>query len=153
MRKTHGADRPVLPEIHKPLTPIATPARCSQTTPSCAIIDGTGVLPTAPKDQERDAMALDEDQRSVILHHAHRLLQMRDFPKTICPSEIARALSPGELHTLGASEWRDTMGAIREVMWEKRQAGEVEVLQKGEVVEAERLEDIRGPIRLRNVNK
>lgn len=98
-------------------------------------------------------MALDEDQRSVILHHATRLLQTRDFPKTICPSEIARALTSGELQTLGASHWRDTMGAIRDIMWEKHQAGEVEVLQKGEVVDAERLEDIRGPIRLRNVKK
>jgi hypothetical protein len=94
---------------------------------------------------------LDDTQRSVILSHASRLLDARQYPKTICPSEIARAFSAAELQTLGASEWRDTMGAVRQVMWEKREAGEVEVMQKGEVVDVESLEDIRGPIRVRKV--
>src|SRR5690242_12993839 len=94
-------------------------------------------------------MVLEDAQKEVILGHANRLLTARDYPKTICPSEIARALSASDLGTLGASEWRDTMQDIRKVMWEKRQAGEVEVLQKGEVVDVENLEDIRGPIRVR----
>ncbi|OAK99142.1 hypothetical protein IQ06DRAFT_15708 [Phaeosphaeriaceae sp. SRC1lsM3a] len=96
---------------------------------------------------------LDQNQRSLIVSHAERLLDARQYPKTICPSEIARAFSASDLQTLGASEWRGTMDVVREVMWEKREAGEVEVLQKGEVVDAESLEDIRGPIRVRKVQK
>ena len=98
-------------------------------------------------------MAHGHTQKEIILHHANRLLGARDFPKTICPSEIARALSQEELKTLGASEWRDTMDDVRQVVWEKRQAGEVEVLEKGEVVGLESLEDIRGPIRVRKVKQ
>jgi hypothetical protein len=98
-------------------------------------------------------MTLDDAQRAVILQHAERLLNSRDYPKTICPSEIARALSATELQTLGASEWRDTMESVRQLMWERRDAGEVEVLQKGEVLDIESLEDVRGPIRIRKVQK
>lgn len=96
---------------------------------------------------------LDDAQKSLIVSHAERLLDARQYPKTICPSEIARAFSASELQTLGVSEWRGTMNVVREVMWEKREAGEVEVLQKGEVVDAEHLEDIRGPIRVRKVQE
>jgi hypothetical protein len=96
---------------------------------------------------------LGEAQKAVILSHAERLLNARQYPKTICPSEIARAFSTAELQTLGASQWRDAMDAVRRVMWDKRQAGEVEVMQKGEVVHVESLEDIRGPIRVRNILK
>ena len=98
-------------------------------------------------------MVLGDTQKEVILRHANRLLGARDYPKTICPSEVARALSREELQTLGASEWRDTMDDVRQVVWEKREAGEVEVMQKGEVVDVESLEDIRGPIRVRNVKQ
>jgi hypothetical protein len=98
-------------------------------------------------------MALGDTQKEIILRHADRLLGAREFPKTICPSEIARALSREELETLGASEWRDTMDDVRKVVWEKRGAGEVEIMQKGEVVDVESLEDIRGPIRVRNVKQ
>ncbi|KAF2824954.1 hypothetical protein CC86DRAFT_371425 [Ophiobolus disseminans] len=98
-------------------------------------------------------MALNDAQKSIIVQHAERLLNARDYPKTICPSEIARAFSAAELHTLGASEWRDTMEIVRQVVWEKRGAGDVEVLQKGEVIRVESLEDIRGPIRVRKVHE
>ncbi|KAF2854027.1 hypothetical protein T440DRAFT_496239 [Plenodomus tracheiphilus IPT5] len=96
-------------------------------------------------------MPLDDVQRDIITRHADRLLSTRDYPKTICPSEVARALSPSELSTLNASEWRSTMDQVRSVVWEKREAGEVEVLQKGEVVTVETLEEIRGPMRVRLV--
>ncbi|USP78282.1 hypothetical protein yc1106_05556 [Curvularia clavata] len=96
-------------------------------------------------------MPLNDTQRGLILHHADRLLSTRAWPKTICPSEIARALSDAELETLNAAAWRDAMDSIRLVLWEKRVAGEVEVMQKGEVVVAESLEDIRGPIRVRKM--
>lgn len=98
-------------------------------------------------------MTLNEAKRGIILRHADRLLSTRAWPKTICPSEIARALSREELETLDASEWRDAMEEIRHAVWEKRQAGEVEVMQKGEVVDAESLEDIKGPIRVRLVKQ
>lgn len=97
-------------------------------------------------------MVLDVAQKTIILGHANRLLDTRDYPKTICPSEIARALSAAELGSLGVSEWRDAMPEIRQVMWEKRAAGEVEVLQKGEVVDVDSLDEIKGPIRVRRVN-
>ncbi len=94
-------------------------------------------------------MPLDDSQKVIILQHANRLLSTRVYPKTICPSEIARALSCEELDTLNLSNWRDAMDDIRRVMWEKHEAGEVDIMQKGNIVHATHLEDIRGPIRLR----
>lgn len=83
-------------------------------------------------------------------HHMRRLLQTREPPKTFCPSEVARALSPAELETEHASHWRELMPRIRKLAWEKRQAGKLEVLQKGEVLtEVVEPEDVTGPIRLR----
>lgn len=96
-------------------------------------------------------MALDDQQREVILKHTHRLISARDYPKTICPSEIARALSASELLALNAPDWRATMDIVRELVWELREQGEVEVLQKGEVLDVESLSGIRGPIRVRKV--
>ena len=98
-------------------------------------------------------MVLDDAKKIILLRHADRLLSTRAWPKTICPSEIARALSVEELRALDVSEWRDTMDDIRQMVWEKREAGDVEVMQKGEVVDAESLEHIRGPIRVRNVKE
>lgn len=98
-------------------------------------------------------MALEDAQRELILHHANRLLQSRQHPKTICPSEIARALSREELNILEATDWRHAMDNIRQVVWEKREAGEVEIMQKGQAVEATSLEEIRGPIRIRLLRK
>lgn len=96
-------------------------------------------------------MASAAQQREILLEHANRLLSSRDFPKTICPSEVARALSSSELSTLGAPDWRATMDPIRELIWEMREAGEVEVMQKGQVLDVESLADIKGPIRVRKV--
>lgn len=98
-------------------------------------------------------MALTTEQRDVILHHAHRLLSTRQHPKTICPSEVARAFSAPELHVLNASEWRDTMDDIRRVVWQLREEGKVEVLQRGEVIDVESLEHVRGPMRVRAMLK
>ena len=72
------------------------------------------------------------------------------YPKTICPSEVARAFSASELKASGTTEWRDLMPHIREVLWEMRENGEAEILQKGEVIpDGVTLEDIKGPIRAR----
>lgn len=98
-----------------------------------------------------NTMSLTPDQTAIITRHADRLLHTRAPPKTICPSEIARALSADELCALGAAEWRSTMDAVRSVVWNKRAAGEVEVLQKGLVVGVEDLDEIRGPMRVRLV--
>jgi hypothetical protein len=80
----------------------------------------------------------------------NELLSKREHPKTICPSEVARSLSKEELGFCNATNWRDLMPRIRELAWERRCKGELEVLQKGEVLDEEvALENVRGPIRLR----
>ncbi|KAL6252375.1 hypothetical protein RBB50_000093 [Rhinocladiella similis] len=74
----------------------------------------------------------------------------REHPKTLCPSEIARSLSPSELAQLGTSDWHDLMPRLREMAFEARDRGEIEVLQKGEVVPSDRgINEVRGPIRIR----
>jgi hypothetical protein len=86
--------------------------------------------------------------------HLERLLASREYPKTICPSEVARALSSADLQQAGAATWRDTMPEIRRVVAEMRERGEVEVLQKGNVLEGdldEGLERVVGPIRVRKI--
>ena len=78
-----------------------------------------------------------------------RLLNAR-YPKTICPSEVARALSPEQLDASGVAHWRELMPQIREMLWDMRSRGEVDILQRGEVIPDEiELENIRGPIRAR----
>ncbi|KAL8775042.1 MAG: hypothetical protein Q9209_000521 [Squamulea sp. 1 TL-2023] len=79
-------------------------------------------------------------------------LQSRQYPKTICPSEIPRALSQSEFASMGVSEWRDLMPLVRTILFDMRSEGEVEILQKGQVIPPETtLEDIKGPIRARVV--
>lgn len=56
--------------------------------------------------------------------------------RTICPSEVARALS---------ADWRPLMAAVREGAAELAERGEIRVTQRGQPVDA-RL--ARGPIRL-----
>jgi hypothetical protein len=59
-------------------------------------------------------------------------------PATICPSEVARALWP--------EGWRGRMGEVREAAFALADRGELEVTQRGEVVDGRAA---RGPIRLR----
>ena len=97
-------------------------------------------------------MPLNAEDRQIVLSHLNHLLGKREYPKTICPSEIARALSSDELSQLGATTWRDTMPDIRTVVWELRDAGEVEICQRGEVLGVDvGVEDVRGPVRVRGV--
>ena len=78
-----------------------------------------------------------------------RLLEAR-YPKSICPSEAARALSHDQLTANGIAHWRELMPRIREKLWDMRSRGEVDILQRGEVIsDGIGLEDIRGPIRAR----
>lgn len=65
------------------------------------------------------------------------LAAQRGRRKTICPSEVARALFP--------DGWRTHMQEIRTTAFELRDAGKVRILQKGiEVVGSEAV----GPIRI-----
>ncbi len=88
----------------------------------------------------------------LLLPHLNRLLSSREYPKTICPSECARALNADELRASGTSNWRDLMPQIREILWDMRQREEVEILQRGVPIADEiGLEDIKGPIRARRL--
>lgn len=88
----------------------------------------------------------------ILLPHLDRLLSSRDYPKTICPSEIPRALTVAELEALGVSTWRDLMPIMRQILWDLHQRGEVEILQKGKrIPELAELNEIRGPIRARKM--
>ncbi|MEM8804805.1 MAG: DUF3253 domain-containing protein [Cyanobacteria bacterium P01_G01_bin.38] len=58
--------------------------------------------------------------------------------KTICPSEIARAL--------GGDDWRGLMAPVREQGRQLAAAGKIWVMQKGQRVDAERA---KGAIRYR----
>jgi hypothetical protein len=66
------------------------------------------------------------------------LLARRAPGRTICPSEAARALD--------ADGWRARMDAVRAVAFAMADRGELEVTQRGEVVDGRAA---RGPIRLR----
>ncbi len=66
------------------------------------------------------------------------LLAAREAGKTICPSEAARAV--------GGDDWRDLMQPARDAARELVDRGEVEVTQKGVVVD---VTSARGPVRIR----
>ena len=57
--------------------------------------------------------------------------------KTICPSDVARAL--------GGDDWRDAMQDVRDVARDMADVGEITVQQKGETVD---ITTARGPVRL-----
>jgi Protein of unknown function (DUF3253) len=85
-----------------------------------------------------------------VFPHLNTLLAKREHPKTLCPSEIARALSNSELENAGVSTWRELMPNLRTLCFQMRDQGEIEILQRGEVVPEEQGEaDVSGPIRIR----
>lgn len=65
----------------------------------------------------------------------------RGADKSICPSEVARALAGGD-----DGPWRPLMGRVRQVAVALARQGQVEILRKGKPVPAE---GVRGVIRLR----
>jgi hypothetical protein len=67
------------------------------------------------------------------------LLAKRAEGKTICPSEAARALADGD-------DFRPHMAVVRDAARALVAHGEIEVLQRGCVVD---LDAARGPVRLR----
>lgn len=90
----------------------------------------------------------------IITRRINELLCSRDHPKTICPSEVPRSLNNSELEALGVTHWRSLMPKVREILWAMRQQGEVEILQKGELIsETTSLQDIKGPIRARKMQR
>ncbi|KAG8989365.1 hypothetical protein FRB95_001407 [Tulasnella sp. JGI-2019a] len=97
-------------------------------------------------------MTLSDEATTILNTRLRHLLSSTKSPaSTICPSQVPRALSTQELAiVLGhpSGDWRQLMDATRDIVYEMRERGELEILQRGVVVEAER-EDIRGPIRIR----
>jgi hypothetical protein len=61
--------------------------------------------------------------------------------KSICPSEVARALEPEE------DRWRRLMGPIRAAAIRLARAGQLDILRKGKPASPD--SEIRGVIRLR----
>lgn len=70
-----------------------------------------------------------------------RQIAARGADKSICPSEVARALAPED------DAWRRLMGAVRATAIRLAREGQVEVLRKGKPVDS--AAEIRGVIRLR----
>lgn len=66
------------------------------------------------------------------------LLDERDPGKTICPSEVARALAP--------EDWRPLMPQVRDVAVALAGKHRLQILQKGHVIPHDA--PIHGPIRL-----
>lgn len=92
-----------------------------------------------------------EQSARLIEDHLRQVLSSREYPKTACPSEVARGLSDQELDKLGAQSWRDVMGPVRQQIEHLRNKGQAEVLQRGVVVEEDlAIADLKGPIRVRN---
>ncbi|MGJ3249040.1 MAG: DUF3253 domain-containing protein [Elainellaceae cyanobacterium] len=69
-------------------------------------------------------------------------VRARGFEKSICPSEVARAL--------GGEDWRSLMDAVRQVGAELREEGLIVALQKGHPVHPLQA---KGPIRFKLVNQ
>lgn len=76
-----------------------------------------------------------EKLRSAILD----LARERGPDKTICPSDAARAV--------GGEQWRDLMDDARDVARDLARSGDVEITQKGTVLDPD--QPWRGPIRIR----
>jgi hypothetical protein len=77
----------------------------------------------------------------ILKGYLDKLLASREPLKTICPSEVARALSREVLDAVGASSWRVLMPEARNMVAEMLGQDEVEMLQKGAVLIGELGED------------
>ena len=69
-----------------------------------------------------------------------RLLTERGAGKTVCPSEVARAV--------GADQWRDLMEPARAAARRAVARGDAEITQAGRVVDPS---TAKGPIRIRPI--
>ncbi len=77
--------------------------------------------------------------RERIAEEVVRLCEARGPGKTVCPSEVARALEAGE------AAWRALMPEVREVAVALAREGRIAVYRKGRVVSDP---EAGGPIRL-----
>lgn len=97
---------------------------------------------------------MNESNHSPMKRQLDAFLEKRHPPKTFCPSEVVRALSPAELHAENVDEWRELMPRIRETIWALRANGQLEVLQKGDVLgDHVTLDNLKGPIRVRRTEQ
>ena len=74
------------------------------------------------------------DLRAAVLD----LLAQRKPTSSICPSDVARRVRP--------DDWRPLMDPVRAAARDLVESGEVEITQRGEVVDPD---TVRGPIRIR----
>ena len=81
---------------------------------------------------------LTDDDRA-LEHGILAMLETRASTATICPSDVARAT---------AEDWRPLMEPVRRAARRLVAAGEVEILQRGSVVDPS---TAKGPIRIRRV--
>jgi hypothetical protein len=82
-----------------------------------------------------------EPNEATITAEILRQTAARGPAKSICPSEVARALAGGD-----DGPWRPLMTPVREAAMALLKAGEIEILRKGKPVPPEQ---VRGVIRLR----
>ena len=85
-------------------------------------------------DDVREVRLPQEQIESVILELCHK----RGVGKTICPSEAALAIVSQN------GDWRGLMADVRIVGFKMSNNGQIEITQKGQVVD---LETTKGPIR------
>jgi hypothetical protein len=71
-----------------------------------------------------------------------RLLEERGAGKTICPSEVARAVARSNTR----EAWEPLMGPVREAAFAMADGGVIAVIQKGKVLDGR---TAKGPLRLR----
>ncbi|KAI4596424.1 hypothetical protein KJ359_005554 [Pestalotiopsis sp. 9143b] len=109
---------------------------------------GANALLKSLKQRSRDTAFL---EAAVAYNKILSMTEAREYPKTICPSEVARALNQDELHSLNCSDWREAMDPIRKEAWFMKERRLLDITQKGEVVSGDDLDQIRGPIRLRRI--
>ncbi|KUI10005.1 S-adenosylmethionine tRNA ribosyltransferase [Mycolicibacterium acapulense] len=79
------------------------------------------------------------DARQRLRETILKLSRERGPDKTICPSDAARVV--------GGDDWRDLMDDARETARDLARDGDVEITQKGEVLDPNAV--WRGPIRIR----
>lgn len=82
-----------------------------------------------------------EPNEATITAEILRQTAARGPAKSICPSEVARALAGGD-----DGPWRPLMTPVREAAVALLKTGEIEILRKGKPVPPEQ---VRGVIRLR----
>ena len=62
------------------------------------------------------------------------LLDNTDPPASFKASEVAQSLSVMELRKLGYDKWDEALPAVKELAWELRAFGDVEILKGGRII-------------------